>query len=95
VPGSNGLQSWGTSLLVTSLKQGSVFRLRLSTDGTSVLDSTPLFESTNRYRDLTIAPDNRTFYILTDSSGTTVAPTGGATSSLEHRGAILEFRYVP
>lgn len=96
VAGNDGLQTWGTSLLLTSLKEGSVFRVRLSANGeTTVGPATVLFKTTNRYRDLTIAPDRRTFYLVTDSDGSTSGPTSGSTQVLEHRGAILEFRYVP
>jgi PQQ-dependent dehydrogenase (s-GDH family) len=95
VAGNNGLQTWGTSLLLTSLKEGSVFRVRLSASGeTTVGAATKLFKTTNRYRDLTIAPDNRTFYVVTDSDGSTSGPTSGSTQVLDHPGAILEFRYV-
>jgi hypothetical protein len=54
-----------------------------------------LFETTNRYRDLALAPDGRTFYVATDSSGDTRAVDGSPTKALDHPGAILEFRYLP
>jgi hypothetical protein len=96
VAGNDGLQTWGTSLLLTSLKQGSVFRVQLSSNGeTTVGAAKELFKTTNRYRDLTVAPDKRTFYVITDSDGSTSGPTSGSTQVLDHPGAILEFRYVP
>lgn len=52
-----------------------------------------LFGTTNRYRDVAVGPDQRTFYVITDLSGDTSGPTQGSTPNLEHRGAILEFRY--
>ena len=89
----DGLQSWGTALLLTSLKKGSVFRVQLSSSGeTTVGMPTELFKTTNRYRDLAIAPDKRTFYIITDSDGATSGPSQGSTQQLDQRGAILEFR---
>jgi PQQ-dependent dehydrogenase (s-GDH family) len=91
--GQSGVPTWGNSLLVTSLKEGTVFRLRLSDDGlTTVGEPSPLFKTTNRYRDLAIAPDRRTFYVVTDSDGATSGPSTGSTVNLENRGAILEFR---
>jgi PQQ-dependent dehydrogenase (s-GDH family) len=96
VAGNDALQSWGTSLLVTSLKTGSVFRVRLGADGvTAVGDAVELFKTTNRYRDIAIAPDKRKFYVITDSEGSTSGPTSGSTVQLEDRGAILEFSYAP
>jgi PQQ-dependent dehydrogenase (s-GDH family) len=96
VAGNDGLQTWGTSLLLTSLKKGSVFRVHLSADGQSTVGAaTELFKTTNRYRDLAIAPDKRTFYVITDSDGSTSGPTSGSTQQLDHLGAILEFSYLP
>lgn len=91
-PGPGGLTAWGDALLVTSLKEGTVFRIRLSDDGLSTVgEAVALFKTTNRYRDLAIAPDRRTFYVITDSEGSTSGPTTGSTLNLENRGAILEF----
>ncbi len=96
VAGSEGLPSWGTSLLMTSLKEGSVYRIALSESGeVAAGEPTVLFKTTNRYRDLAIAPDKRTFYVITDSFGATSGPTSGSTQVLEHRGAVLEFSFAP
>jgi PQQ-dependent dehydrogenase (s-GDH family) len=93
--GSTGIPGWEDSLLVTSLKHGTVYRMPLGKDGSlGPGDPAPLFQTTNRYRDLAVGPDRRTFYVLTDSGGFTRAPASGATSSLENRGAILEFRHA-
>jgi len=95
-PGSSGVQSWGNSLLLTSLKEGTVFRVGLSADGqTTVGEASALFKTTNRYRDVAIAADKRTFYVITDSDGATSGPTSGSTVQLDNRGAILEFRAAP
>jgi PQQ-dependent dehydrogenase (s-GDH family) len=73
---------WGPSLLVPSLKRGSVFRLRLSEDRKSLVgDAVEMWQTRNRYRALALHPDGRTFYVATDP--------GGANS-----GAILEIKYV-
>jgi PQQ-dependent dehydrogenase (s-GDH family) len=92
-PGPYGLQSWGRALLLTSLKAGSVFRVQLGADGQSTVGKAlPVFKTTNRYRDLAIAPDHRTFYVITDSDGSTSGPTRGSTQQLDNLGAVLEFR---
>jgi PQQ-dependent dehydrogenase (s-GDH family) len=96
VASTDGLQTWGTSLLLTSLKQGSVIRVHLTANGQATVGApTELFKTTNRYRDLAIAPDKRTFYVITDSDGSTSGPTSGSTQMLDHPGAILEFSSAP
>lgn len=96
VPGDTGLRTWGTALLVPNLKGGSVLRVKLSADGESTEgEAKELFKTTNRYRDLAIASDKRTFYVVTDSNGATSGPTSGSTLQLDHRGAVLEFTYTP
>ena len=78
---SVAIPHWVTSLLIPSLKRGSVFRLKLSADGNSIVSEAPeLWRTKNRYRDLAIHPDGKTFYVATDNEG-------------ENPGAILEFRY--
>jgi PQQ-dependent dehydrogenase (s-GDH family) len=91
---SDGIPGWSTSLLITSLKDGAVHRVQLRGAGLEDGDER-LFETTNRYRDLALAPDGRTFYVATDSSGDTRAVDGSPTKALDHPGAILEFRYLP
>lgn len=96
VPGDNGLQSWGTALLIPSVKKGSVLRVKLAANGEIVEgNNVELFKTTNRYRDLAISPNKRTFFVITDNEGATASPSGGVTYELEHRGAVLEFAYNP
>jgi PQQ-dependent dehydrogenase (s-GDH family) len=85
---SGAIPSWTGSFLLTSLKDGAVHRV--TTDGNELL-----FRTINRYRDLAIAADGRTFYVATDPGGVTRALDGSPTDTLEHRGAILEFRAQP
>jgi len=90
------LTGWTESLLVPSLKQGTVYRVALSADGQGVAgEPTPLFKTTNRYRDVAVSPDRTTFYVLTDSQGFTASVDGGATDALENRGSVLVFSPQP
>ncbi len=90
-----GFDGWHNSLLVTSLKNGSLYCLRLTQDGGSVQgDITQFFKTTNRYRDLALSPDNRTVYIATDSTGRAGPKFGPPTEKLDNPGAILEFTFV-
>lgn len=92
---SDVIPGWKNSLLVTSLKRGRVYRLQLDEAGTAIVgDTTELFYTQNRYRDITVSPDGRTFYLITDQEGNTSDPTG----LLQRRemlnpGTILQFTY--
>jgi PQQ-dependent dehydrogenase (s-GDH family) len=90
-----GLEPCRNSLLVTSLKNGALYCLRLTQDGGSVQgDITQFFKTTNRYRDLVLSPDNRILYIVTDSTGRAGPQSGPPTDKLDNPGAILEFSFV-
>ncbi|HKR48123.1 MAG TPA: glucose/sorbosone family PQQ-dependent dehydrogenase [Pseudonocardiaceae bacterium] len=94
-PNKDGFERWRNSLLVTSLKNGALYCLRLTQDGGSVQgDITQFFKTTNRYRDLALSPDNRTVYIVTDSTGRAGPQSGPPTEKLDNPGAILEFTFV-
>jgi len=72
-----------------------VYRLTLSADGTSIVgDAEEVFKTTNRYRDIAVAPDGRTIYLVTDPTGRTTDSAGASTTALENGGAILEFKYT-
>ena len=58
-------------------------------------EPTPLFKTTNRYRDIAVSPDGQAFYVLTDSQGPTATPDGGATDSLDNPGSLLEYKAKP
>jgi PQQ-dependent dehydrogenase (s-GDH family) len=85
----------GTSLWITSLKRGSLFRIELSADNQTVSSVSELFRTDNRYRDLALSPDRQTVYVATDSAGFTSGPSQGSDQKLDHRGAILAFRVAP
>lgn len=88
-----GVESWGTSLLVPSLKKGRIYRLPLNEDGNELMGEVEqLFYTTNRYRDIAISPDGKSIYIITDQTGNTADASGNnRTSNLSNPGAILKF----
>lgn len=93
--GAAGIPNWGRSLLVVSLKRGIVYRLLLGPTGLTIpADTIPYWYTQNRYRDLAMNPDKRTFYIATDNTGSTSGPSGASTTTLNNPGAILEFQYT-
>lgn len=89
---SDGMPGWKRSLLVPSLKDGKVFRVGLDESGSAIPgEAEALFETTNRYRDVLVSPDGRTFYVATDSAGPTKGLDGAMTKALADPGAILVF----
>src|SRR5690606_21179726 len=81
------------SLLITSLKKGRVYRLKLDANGTAVVgEATQLFYTQNRYRHIVVSPDGKSIYIITDSSGKTSDASGfNLASNVQNPGAILKF----
>jgi len=90
---SNSIPSWKNSLLVTSLKKGRIYRLKLDQNGTAVVgEITQHFYTTNRYRDIAVSPDGKSIYIITDDSGKTSDASGqNVLTSMQNPGAILKF----
>ncbi len=99
-PFSNKIPGWENSLLISTLKSSAVYRLKLNAtkDGSlSVNDSViRYFKETalNRYRDIVIANDGITFYLLTDSVGGTSGPSAGSDGGITNRGSVLEYVYT-
>lgn len=78
------------------MTRGRVYRLKLTADGLKVSgEALEYFQTPNRYRDIAIHPDQRTFYFSTDTQGRTTNRSGQFSNAIENPGAILEFRYVP
>ena len=91
-----GVPGWDHSLLVTSLKRGVLYRIRLDPiESVTIGDAEPLFHSQNRYREVVVAPDGRTIYVATDALGHGLATNdaGAAAFTLENPGSILAFTY--
>lgn len=95
MPKEGGIPGWENSLLVPTLKRGSVYRVPLSADGKT--RSGPIeryFQSENRFRDLALSPDNKTIYVATDPGGLAGSMTGGTTTKMRNPGAILVYTYT-
>ena len=88
------IPNWRTSLLALSLIRGMVYRLSLAQDGRSVVNPPiELFPTANRYRDIALNPDGRTFYLATDPEGPN-RDTSGQPRTLANPCSILEFTYT-
>jgi PQQ-dependent dehydrogenase (s-GDH family) len=93
----NGIPGWDHSLLMPSLKHGTIYRMQLNEAGTAVVgdpDENEHFKTVNRYRDMTMRPDGLALFIATDVGGNTQDGSGKPAAAVENPGAILEFRYV-
>jgi len=93
----NGIPGWNHSLLMPSLKHGTVYRIQLNAAGTAVVgdpDENEHFKTVNRYRDVALDPEGASLFIATDVEGNTQDRSGRPAMRVENPGAILEFRYV-
>jgi aldose sugar dehydrogenase len=92
----DGIPNWKNSLLIPSLKRGRIYRLKLDNTGKKIVgDTIQYFYSPNRYRDIAIHPDGKTFYVITDEAGRTSGPDGRtAVASLQNPASIFKFTYV-
>ena len=89
------IPNWYPSLLVPTLRKGTLYRYKLNATMDGVItDTIPYFRSSNRYRDIALSPDGKKIYLITDSIGSTSGPSGSGTSALTDRGAIIEYTYT-
>ncbi len=94
MPKTGGIPGWQNSLIVTTLKRGSIYRLPLTDDGKSLRGPIERdFQSENRFRDTAFSPDKKTLYVATDPGGLAGTRDGGVTHHMENPGAILVFTY--
>ena len=92
---SRAIPGWRSSLLMTSMISGVVFRMPLTGDRRSPVGApVAYFRTGNRYRDIAVAPDGLRLFVVTDPEGRTVGPSGELTRDLVNPGAVLEFRYT-
>ena len=91
----NGVPGWANSLLITTLKHGTVYRLKLDDAQQPTGELIPYWTTVNRYRDIAIHPNRRTFYVATDQRGLVRDRAGRPARTSENPGAIFEFRYRP
>ncbi len=89
------IPGWANSILVTGMRTGAVYRLKLGADGTSVSGApVQYFKANDRHRDVAISPDGRRVFLVTDSFGATADDQGQRTEALANPGALVEFTYI-
>jgi len=95
MPETAAIPGWDNSLIVTTLKRGSLYILPLAEDGTSLRGPIErYFQSENRFRDVALSPDMKTVYVATDTGGLAEALAGGTTTTMQNPGSILVFTYT-
>lgn len=95
VNAGTGIPNWYPSLLIPTLRKGTLYRVKLNAAQDNIVgDTIPYFFGNDRYRDVAMNPAGTKIYLITDSIGTTSGPSGTGTSSLTHRGAILEYSFT-
>jgi PQQ-dependent dehydrogenase (s-GDH family) len=90
----DGIPGWSDSLVMTNLKDGTVYHMTLRDGGTRIDTVTPLWKAQNRYRDTAFSPDGQSIYVVTDSAGVVRDGDGAPTFDLTDRGAVIEFRWT-
>lgn len=93
--GGTAVPGWRDSLLMPSLKEGTVYRLPLERNGAAIGEPEALWRTVNRYRDTAVSADGTRIYVATDSTGMALDGSGDPTSALANPGAILEFSFQP
>lgn len=95
-PEDGAIPAWRNSLLVTSLKNGSLYVLPLNGDKKSVQgDVDKYFHSPNRFRCALVSPDGSDVYIATDVRGWALGDDRKPTNKMRNPGSILKFSYTP
>jgi PQQ-dependent dehydrogenase (s-GDH family) len=91
---ANAIPGWNASIIVSAMRSGAIYRLKLTADRRSIAgEPVEYFKTTNRYRDVAISPDGRHLFFSTDDHGSTQDAAANRTTTLANPGAILEFTY--
>jgi PQQ-dependent dehydrogenase (s-GDH family) len=91
----SGVPGWENSLIVTTLKRGSIYRVPLAADRRTLRGPIErYFQSEDRFRDTAFSPDKAAMYVTTDNRGMAEALSGGTTTTMQNPGSILVFTYA-
>ena len=95
MPREGGIPGWQNSLIVTSLKRGSLYRVPLAAGGRTLRGPIErYFRSVNRFRDTAFSPDKKTIYVATDPGELAESLFGGVARRMQNPGSILVFTYA-
>jgi len=93
-PADGPIAAWRNSILISTLKNGAIYRVPLSQDRTQAQgDVTKYFHTGNRYRQVLVAKDGKSIYVVTDSSGNVLDKDGLPSQTMQNPGALMVFEY--
>ncbi len=92
---SGAIPGWNKSLLIPTLKRGTIYRAKLNATGDALESQTyeEFHSSNDRYRDVAVDPNGVTFYAITDNSGGTSGPSGTTSVPIDNPGVIVKIQY--
>lgn len=94
-PADGAIEAWRNSLIITTLKTGELYRMKLNADGKTLQgDAIPYFHTANRYRAAVVSPDTKSIFVITDKGGNVLDRNYMPTSQVENSGAIIVFTYA-
>jgi PQQ-dependent dehydrogenase (s-GDH family) len=85
------MPGWENSVIMTSLKDGTIYRLGLNSLETDVVAVEPLHTDQDRFRATIVSPDGKTVYAITDTAGLVRGEGDVPTTDLTHPGSLLAF----
>ncbi|TXG34495.1 PQQ-dependent sugar dehydrogenase [Seonamhaeicola maritimus] len=90
------IPDWDKSLLISTLKRGTLFRAKLNVAGDGLESQVyeEFHSSNDRYRDIAMDPDGVTMYLITDNTGGTSGPSGTGSVSIQNPGVIIKIEYT-
>ncbi|WP_282136592.1 PQQ-dependent sugar dehydrogenase [Seonamhaeicola maritimus] len=90
------IPDWDKSLLISTLKRGTLFRAKLNVTGDGLESQVyeEFHSSNDRYRDIAMDPDGVTMYLITDNTGGTSGPSGTGSVSIQNPGVIIKIEYT-
>jgi PQQ-dependent dehydrogenase (s-GDH family) len=93
-PADGPIQAWRNSVIISSLKNGALYRVPLSADLKQAQgDVIKYFHTRNRYRQVLISPDGKSVYVITDSGGNLLDENGLPTQESANPGSLIVFEY--
>ena len=93
-PADGPIKAWRNSLLISTLKNGAIYRIPLSQDRKQAQgDMIKYFHTQNRYRQVLVAKDGKSIFVITDSAGNVLDKDGLPAQAMQSPGAVIQFKY--
>lgn len=94
-PKDGKIKEFQNSLLVTTLKNGALYSVKMDGESKQVQgDFSKHFKTNNRYRNVVISPDTSKLYIATDNVGYGIGKDDKPNTEMQNKGAIIVVEYT-